>query len=193
MKKIELGTFTYVYEVLFKSFINFIRKIPSFHYLWIRLLANYLLVTHKKCFSLRLTGMSQTKFSEHILFRFPEILLRNFVCVQKNMWNISFYFSFKIPFPGICQDAFKALQEYLYTGETPCMTGLNCMNLIEVANRLCLPRLVALAEEFVVQELSKMDEANADIMEEVFCILETAQVSCIVLVSLQLFFFFIQL
>lgn len=53
------------------------------------------------------------------------------------------------------------------------------MNLIEVANRLCLPRLVALAEEFVVQELSKMDEANADIMEEVFCILETAQVSCI--------------
>lgn len=80
-----------------------------------------------------------------------------------------------IPFPGICQDAFKALQEYLYTGETPCMTGLNCMNLIEVANRLCLPRLVALAEEFVVQELSKMDEANADIMEEVFCILETAQ------------------
>ncbi|GAB1604023.1 rho-related BTB domain-containing protein 2-like [Argonauta hians] len=80
-----------------------------------------------------------------------------------------------VPFPGINRDTFKALQEYLYTGESPCMTGADCMSLIEVANRLCLPRLVAFTEDYIVQELSRLEDNNANLMEDVLCILETAQ------------------
>ncbi|XP_014774745.1 rho-related BTB domain-containing protein 2 [Octopus bimaculoides] len=80
-----------------------------------------------------------------------------------------------ISFPGICKDTFKALQEYLYTGESPCMSGVDCMSLIEVANRLCLPRLVAFTEGHVVQELGRQEDANVNIMEDVLSILETAQ------------------
>ncbi|XP_046365118.1 rho-related BTB domain-containing protein 1-like [Haliotis rufescens] len=80
-----------------------------------------------------------------------------------------------IPFPGITEDTFKALREYLYTGSQPDMTGVDCISLIEVANRLCLPRLVCLTENFIVQELQKAEKDEEDILEEVLLILEPAQ------------------
>lgn len=43
--------------------------------------------------------------------------------------------------------------------------------------RLCLPRLLSLAEQFICQELTSMDSKRQDIVEEVFRLTEPAQVS----------------
>lgn len=80
-----------------------------------------------------------------------------------------------VPFAGINRDSFRALQEYLYTEERPAMGGVDCLSLIEVANRLCLQRLLNLTEEYAVQELSRAEEMAEDITEDVIMMLEPAQ------------------
>ena len=56
------------------------------------------------------------------------------------------------------------------------MMNVGCLELIEVANRLCQSRLIAIAEQFVVRELMAADEAGQDVTEEVLALLEPAQV-----------------
>ncbi|KAK2166216.1 hypothetical protein NP493_1329g00003 [Ridgeia piscesae] len=53
---------------------------------------------------------------------------------------------FQIQFPGVTRDTFLALLYYLYTGQRPLLVNVDCVELIELANRLCLPRLLALTE-----------------------------------------------
>jgi Rho-related BTB domain-containing protein 1/2 len=50
------------------------------------------------------------------------------------------------------------------------------LELIELANRLCLPRIQALAEEMIICQLTTMVTAGQEIFEEVAGLLEPAQV-----------------
>ena len=88
-----------------------------------------------------------------------------------------FVLCFQVPFPGVGKDTFIALQEYLYTGQCPVLRDIDCIELIELANRLCLPRLLALTELYIVRELTQYDEVGKDVVEDVLTLLEPAQVS----------------
>ncbi|XP_045190267.2 rho-related BTB domain-containing protein 1-like [Mercenaria mercenaria] len=80
-----------------------------------------------------------------------------------------------IVLPGISRDVFLAIREFLYTGECTSGATLNCLGIIEAANRFCLPRLVRLVEARVCQDLTDADKEGEDIIEDVLKLLEPAQ------------------
>ena len=49
---------------------------------------------------------------------------------------------------------FEQLLHYLYTDQTPPVKFTSCLGIIELANRLVLPRLVTLVEKAVIEEMS---------------------------------------
>ncbi|KAH9518736.1 Rho- BTB domain-containing protein 1 [Bulinus truncatus] len=59
-----------------------------------------------------------------------------------------------VPLPGVTMETFGALKEYLYAGAAPSLSGVDCIMLIELANRLCLRQLVNMIEALVVEELT---------------------------------------
>ena len=56
------------------------------------------------------------------------------------------------------------------------MTSSNCVQLIELANRLCLPRLVTLVEATMIQTLTSAIEDGDDVSEQALAILQPCQV-----------------
>ncbi|UYV78139.1 RHOBTB1 [Cordylochernes scorpioides] len=77
-----------------------------------------------------------------------------------------------IQFPGVNRECFHQLLTYLYCDELEEGVGpQNCLALIALANRLCLPRLVALVEQRVSQELLQA----ADSTEQALRLLEPCQ------------------
>lgn len=50
----------------------------------------------------------------------------------------------KVLFPNTSRSSMRAVLEYLYTGRFCSRPDLDAMELIVLANRLCLPHLVAL-------------------------------------------------
>lgn len=80
-----------------------------------------------------------------------------------------------VPFPGVTSDIFRLLQEFLYTGFCQDLSSATCLELIELANRLCQSDLLLLAEQFLVAELTALDKGRQDIAEEVLSVLEPAQ------------------
>ncbi len=83
---------------------------------------------------------------------------------------------FQIEFPGVSGDTFTALQEYLYTGNCTRLEEVYSIELIELANRLCLPRLLAITEEYIIRELMELELAGQDIYEDTLRLIEPAQV-----------------
>lgn len=72
-------------------------------------------------------------------------------------------------FPGVREDTFHQLLLYLYTDDVPVIAPSRCLDILELGNRLCLPRLVNLVECRVVEELTRMagaDNASSDIVVE---------------------------
>lgn len=67
----------------------------------------------------------------------------------------------QIIFPGVTKYSFHKLLCYLCTDEIPQITTDKCLNLLEVANRLCLPRLINLIECRVVEDLTKISQNDA--------------------------------
>ncbi|XP_054917253.1 rho-related BTB domain-containing protein 1 isoform X2 [Dermacentor andersoni] len=63
-----------------------------------------------------------------------------------------------VHFPGVSCKCFRYLLTYLYQ-DSLCneVNASNCLELVKLADQLCLPRLVALIEERVVQELNETD------------------------------------
>lgn len=61
--------------------------------------------------------------------------------------------------------SFHKLLCYLYTDEIPKITTDKCLNLLELANRLCLPRLINLIECRVIEDLTKVSQS--DVIETV--------------------------
>lgn len=81
-----------------------------------------------------------------------------------------------IHFPGINKLTFYQLLYYLYTDKSPAVTTSTCVHLIELANRLCLPRLVTLVESTIIQLFTESLDAGEDISDQALKILQPCQV-----------------
>jgi Rho-related BTB domain-containing protein 1/2 len=56
---------------------------------------------------------------------------------------------------------------YLYTDDVPAISPVRCLDLLELGNRLCLPRLVNLVERRVVEEMVRLCGSDgADVVVE---------------------------
>uniref|UniRef100_A0A8C1W6R3 Rho-related BTB domain-containing protein 1 n=1 Tax=Cyprinus carpio TaxID=7962 RepID=A0A8C1W6R3_CYPCA len=83
----------------------------------------------------------------------------------------------EVSFPNTSRVCMQAVLEYLYTNQLSPMADLDPMELIALANRLCLPRLIALTEQYAASELVKASKDGQDIDGEVLTYLELAQVN----------------
>uniref|UniRef100_A0A1Q3G4Q1 Putative ras-related small gtpase rho type n=1 Tax=Culex tarsalis TaxID=7177 RepID=A0A1Q3G4Q1_CULTA len=63
-----------------------------------------------------------------------------------------------IVLPGVTEYTFHKLLCYMYTDEIPPISADKCLNLLELANRLCLPRLLNLVECRVIEDLTRMSQ-----------------------------------
>lgn len=89
----------------------------------------------------------------------------------------SILIKFQIPLPGVTADVFKVLQEFLYTGCVTNVMDVDCLALIEVANRFCLPRFVKLIENAIVEQFLMWDDQKVNILEDVILLIEPSHVS----------------
>ncbi|GFR26301.1 rho-related protein racA [Trichonephila clavata] len=82
-----------------------------------------------------------------------------------------------IPFPGVTKEAFDIFLHYLYTDSVDeSLSVENCLPVIELANRLCLPRLISVIELHIVQKLFTMKAKGISLNEQVFKLFEPCQV-----------------
>lgn len=65
-----------------------------------------------------------------------------------------------IQFPGVRTYTFHKLLCYIYGDELPPVSAGKCLNLLELANRLCLPRLVHLVERRVIEDLTRVAQSE---------------------------------
>lgn len=93
-------------------------------------------------------------------------------------WLLSWWWlwSFQIQFPGVKESTFRQLLHYLYTDRIPPMQALSCVSLIELANRLCLPRLVQLVESHIVNEMQRTISSGGEVTMECLTLIEPCQV-----------------
>ncbi|XP_071033337.1 rho-related BTB domain-containing protein 1 isoform X2 [Parasteatoda tepidariorum] len=81
-----------------------------------------------------------------------------------------------VHFPGISKSCFQQLLVYLYTDEVDdSVNPTNCLELLELANRLCLSRLVGLVEQKVIHDLVKLSDVGVDSTEHALRLLEPCQ------------------
>lgn len=66
--------------------------------------------------------------------------------------------SIQIVLPGVTEYTFHKLLCFIYTDEIPAIAADKCLNLLELANRMCLPRLLNLVECRVVESLTKLSQ-----------------------------------
>ncbi|KAM7104074.1 rho-related BTB domain-containing protein 1 isoform 4-T5 [Ciconia maguari] len=81
----------------------------------------------------------------------------------------------EVVLPNINKTSMQAVLDYLYTKQLSSSQELDTLELIALANRFCLPHLVALAEQHAVQELTKASMSGIAIDGEVLSYLELAQ------------------
>ncbi|NXW28570.1 RHBT1 protein, partial [Phaetusa simplex] len=81
----------------------------------------------------------------------------------------------EVVLPNINKTSMQAVLDYLYTKQLSSSQELDTLELIALANRFCLPHLVALAEQHAVQELTKASMSGVAIDGEVLSYLELAQ------------------
>ncbi|XP_051540432.1 rho-related BTB domain-containing protein 2-like isoform X2 [Myxocyprinus asiaticus] len=84
----------------------------------------------------------------------------------------------EVLFPNTTCSSMQAVLEYLYTGRFCSRPDLDAMELIILANRLCLPHLVALTELHTVTVLNEASATGTDIDGDVLVYLEMAQFHC---------------
>ncbi|CAB0010649.1 unnamed protein product [Nesidiocoris tenuis] len=79
-----------------------------------------------------------------------------------------------IHFPGVRCEVFRVLLCYLYCDAVGPLSPHRCVDLLELANRLCLPRLINLIEKRVVEELVRIctTNDNSDVVEICLKLLE---------------------
>jgi len=81
-----------------------------------------------------------------------------------------------VQLPGVKESTFRQLLHYLYTDRILPMQALSCVSLIELANRLCLPRLVQLIESHIVNEMQRTISAGGEVTMECLTLLEPCQI-----------------
>uniref|UniRef100_A0A8C5CWN7 Rho related BTB domain containing 2a n=3 Tax=Gadus TaxID=8048 RepID=A0A8C5CWN7_GADMO len=84
----------------------------------------------------------------------------------------------EVLFPNTTRTCMRAVLEYLYTGRFCSRADLDAMELIVLANRLCLPHLVALTELYTVTMLMETALMGADTDGDVLVYLDMAQFHC---------------
>uniref|UniRef100_A0A8D0CK34 Rho-related BTB domain-containing protein 1 n=1 Tax=Scleropages formosus TaxID=113540 RepID=A0A8D0CK34_SCLFO len=84
-------------------------------------------------------------------------------------------YSKEVSIPNTSSACMRAVLEYLYCGLLMPSPDLQPVELIVLANRLCLPRLVALTEQHAVEELLQWAAGEEDIDGQVLTYLEMAQ------------------
>ncbi len=77
---------------------------------------------------------------------------------------------------GVNTFAFQELLFYLYTDRAPRVNATNCLGILELANRLCLPRLITLIEAAVIAKMEKTVDGGGDVTEEALKIVQPCQV-----------------
>lgn len=80
-----------------------------------------------------------------------------------------------VHFPGVREDIFQKLLLYIYTDSAPPVKPGDCVELIALANRMCLPRLVTLIENHIIYELVKVTDMGGDVTEDTLHMLEPCQ------------------
>ena len=66
---------------------------------------------------------------------------------------------------------------FLYTDDIKPISSTRCLDLIELANRLCLIRLINLVERAVIDELNRFSATeNSDVIQPCLRLLETCKV-----------------
>ncbi|MFT7805787.1 rho-related BTB domain-containing protein 1-like [Arapaima gigas] len=81
----------------------------------------------------------------------------------------------EVLFPNTSRVCMQAVLEYLYTNQLSPLADQDPVELLALANRLCLPRLVALTEQYAVNELVKASRRGEDIDGDVLTYLDLAQ------------------
>ncbi|KAM6442591.1 rho-related BTB domain-containing protein 1 isoform 1-T1 [Liasis olivaceus] len=81
----------------------------------------------------------------------------------------------EVALPNVNKTAMQAVLDYLYTKQLSASQDLDPLELIALANRLCLSHLAALAEQHTVQALTRTAMSGASIDGEVLYVLEIAQ------------------
>ncbi|KAI4821365.1 hypothetical protein KUCAC02_029299, partial [Chaenocephalus aceratus] len=81
----------------------------------------------------------------------------------------------EVSIPNTSEACMRGVLEFLYCSLLTPSPGLEPMELIILANRLCLPRLVALTEQHAVDELLQLSAKGGDIDGQVLAYLELAQ------------------
>ncbi|XP_019363448.1 PREDICTED: rho-related BTB domain-containing protein 1 isoform X1 [Gavialis gangeticus] len=81
----------------------------------------------------------------------------------------------EVVLPTINKTSMQAVLDYLYTKQLSSSQELDTLELIALANRFCLPHLVALAEQHAVQELTEASMSGIAIDGDVLSYLEFAQ------------------
>ncbi|XP_067389639.1 rho-related BTB domain-containing protein 2-like [Emydura macquarii macquarii] len=81
----------------------------------------------------------------------------------------------EVSLPGTKCACLRAVLEFLYTGHFTPTPDLDAMELLILTNRLCLPRLQALTEQYAVDELLHAHVQQVEIDEQVIIYLEMTQ------------------
>ena len=71
--------------------------------------------------------------------------------------------------------AFSAVLYYLYTDQTPHVTPVTCLLVLELANRMVLPRLVTMIETSVITQLRQEIEHGEELFIEALELLQPCQ------------------
>ncbi|XP_064111058.1 rho-related BTB domain-containing protein 1 isoform X2 [Macrobrachium rosenbergii] len=80
-----------------------------------------------------------------------------------------------ITFPGVKQRTFQILLQFLYTDSIPTLKIRECLPIIELGNRLCLPRLISLVENEIIDLFQRIIQAGGDVSEDCIYLLEPLQ------------------
>lgn len=77
---------------------------------------------------------------------------------------------------GVSTFTFQELLFYLYTDHAPRVNASNCAGILEMANRLCLPRLISLVEETVIAKMTLDIKNGGEVIEDALNLLQPSQV-----------------
>jgi len=80
-----------------------------------------------------------------------------------------------VTLPGIQKFALSEVQYYLYTDQAPRVTAVTCLMVLELANRLVLPRLITLIEQTVINQLRAEINTGVDVHLEALELLQPCQ------------------
>lgn len=77
-------------------------------------------------------------------------------------YNYFLFMIFQIKFPGVRWYTFHKLMCYFYTDGVPPISASRCISLLELANRLCLNRLINLVETRVIEDLDRISQTDTN-------------------------------